>query len=447
MSQLRIRDLDEAGHQKCLYVAHGANSVIERIETIQMQDKLPLATRILAIFLPSGYPNAVSPDYTPYHIYNALQAFASSIAGLLASRAVLQGLGVGDENASATNAMLLNVLQESMGRFATILFAHQVGSAIEAECKMYRLLADVLNDIAMVSDCLSPMLPKLIRVPLLGASSVFRALCGVAGGSSKATLSAHFARGGSLGELNAKDSSQETVVSLLGMWVGGVVVSYATSAKATWIWLVVLVAAHLWTNYLAVRSVCMRSINCQRANIIFSSLIENGYAPTPNQVAKRERIFEKSSTLRWNGSESIGTCEIGVPFVQLLRRIGKVHPKTGSAQGLGVDVTDLVTAFVGEDYLLWVDAGKRRAIIILLHSASVQTQLRAWAHALRAMRAVKCMEEIHPSGSDVLRLLRSTKGEQDAVFPDWIRRLEALDWNLLRPALETMGAKRIVLER
>jgi Vitamin B6 photo-protection and homoeostasis len=447
MSQLRIRDLDEAGHQTCLYVANGANSVIERIESIRIQDKQPLTRRILAIFLPSGYPSAVSPDYTPYHIYNALQAFSSSIAGLLASRAVLQGLGVGDENASATNAMLLNVLQESMGRFATIFFAHQVGSAIEAECKMYRLLADVLNDIAMVSDCLSPMLPKLVRVPLLGASSVFRALCGVAGGSSKATLSAHFARGGSLGELNAKDSSQETVVSLLGMWVGGVVVSYASSTMATWIWLVVLMIAHLWTNYLAVRSVCMRSINSQRANIIFSSLIETGYAPSPNQVAEQERIFERSSNLRWNGSKSIGTCEIGVPFEQLLRRIGKMHPKTGSAQGLGVDVNDLFTAFASEEYLLWVDAARRKAIIVLLHSATVQAQLRAWAHALRAMRALERLEEVHPSGSDVLRLLRTTKDEQDAVFPDWIRRLEALGWNMLTPALETMGAKRIVLER
>ena len=68
---------------------------------------------------------------------------------------------------------------------------------------MYRLAADVFNDTAMIFDCLSPALPKALRVILLSFSSVLRALCGVAAGSSKASLSAHFAKWGNLGELNA----------------------------------------------------------------------------------------------------------------------------------------------------------------------------------------------------------------------------------------------------
>lgn len=90
-----------------------------------------------------------------------------------------------------------------MGRIATIVFAHRLGTSLEPECKMYRLAADVFNDTAMVLDCLSPALPKALRVILLSCSSVLRALCGVAAGSSKASLSAHFAKWGNLGELNA----------------------------------------------------------------------------------------------------------------------------------------------------------------------------------------------------------------------------------------------------
>lgn len=447
MPQLKIREVDGAGRQRSFYIAHGDESAIDRVDTVPMPNEVPMAYRLLAIFLPSGYPNSVSSDYTTYHIYNALQAFSSSIAGLLASRAVLQGLGVGDENASATDAMLLNVLQESMGRLATILFAHRVGSAIEAECKRYRLLADVLNDTAMVLDCLSPMLPKLIRVPFLGASSVFRSLCGVAGGSSKATLSAHFAKGGNIGELSAKDSSQETVVSLLGMWVGGVVVAYASSAAATWIWLLVLLVAHMSTNYLAVCSVSIPSINRQRANFIFSSLIENSHAPSPVEVAKEEHVFAHGSTLRWKGSESIGTCEIGAPFTELLRQIGKLHSKTGSALNLSVNVHELLDVFAEEQYLLWIDTGKRRAVIILLEGATVQSQLRAWAHALRAMYSLKNTKETNPSAIDILHLLRSTLREQNARFPDWIRKLETAGWNIHTPAMETKPVKRIVFDR
>lgn len=93
-----------------------------------------------------------------------------------------------------------------MGRIATILFAHKLGTSLEPECKMYRLAADVFNDTAMIFDCLSPALPKALRVILLSFSSVLRALCGVAAGSSKASLSAHFAKWGNLGELNAVSS-------------------------------------------------------------------------------------------------------------------------------------------------------------------------------------------------------------------------------------------------
>ena len=114
-----------------------------------------------------------------------------------------EGVGVGDATASPTAALLLSVLQDSMGRIATILFAHRLGTTLEPECKMYRLAADVFNDAAMVLDCLSPALPKLFRVMLLSFSSVLRALCGVTAGSSKASLSAHFAKWGNLGELNA----------------------------------------------------------------------------------------------------------------------------------------------------------------------------------------------------------------------------------------------------
>jgi len=110
---------------------------------------------------------------------------------------------VGDASASPTAALLLSMLQESMGRVATILFAHRFGTSLEPECKMYRLAADVFNDTATVLDCLSPALPKAPRVLLLSLSSVLRALCGVAAGSSKASLSAHFAKWGNLGELNA----------------------------------------------------------------------------------------------------------------------------------------------------------------------------------------------------------------------------------------------------
>ena len=105
-----------------------------------------------------------------------------------------------------------------MGRIATIIFAHKLGTSLEPECKMYRLAADVFNDTAMIFDCLSPALPKLLRVILLSFSSVLRALCGVAAGSSKASLSAHFAKWGNLGELNAVSPRNSSWTLIMCPW-------------------------------------------------------------------------------------------------------------------------------------------------------------------------------------------------------------------------------------
>jgi len=49
------------------------------------------------------------------------------------------GVGVGDASASPTAALLLTILQESMGRVATILFAHRLGM-IEDETMLDRHL-------------------------------------------------------------------------------------------------------------------------------------------------------------------------------------------------------------------------------------------------------------------------------------------------------------------
>lgn len=101
--------------------------------------------------------------------------------------------------------LVMNI--DSISRIATILFAHRFGVALEAECKRYRLAADVFNDSAMILDCLSPAFPKPIKILTLCLSGSLRAACGVAGGGSKASLSVHFAKSRNVGELNAKASA------------------------------------------------------------------------------------------------------------------------------------------------------------------------------------------------------------------------------------------------
>ncbi|OXV07670.1 hypothetical protein Egran_04565 [Elaphomyces granulatus] len=417
---------------------------------------------------------------------DSIQAFSSSIAGLLASRAVLQGVGVGDAAASPTSALLLHILQDSSGRIATILFAHRLGTALEPECKMYRLAADVFNDVAMVLDCLSPLLRiRSARVALLSSAGVLRALCGVTGGSSKASLSAHFAKWGNIAELNAKDSSQETIISLLGMLVGSLVVSHVTSVHATWAALFLLLTLHLSANYAAVRSVQMTSLNRQRANIVFSTLLDSdqeldletlicGGRDTqdtpiktwsrlyrtlrPEEVARRERIFERDGVLRWipeslsSSQPVIGFCQIGGSLQDLVILMMNQRSSSSSPDLLH----GLIRLFSLEAYVLFIShrANIPQAFIVLKKGCTPVQQLKAWTHALLVSRVLSRRTEEHShlkqQQQHIFNIVTISYTldflNQDSRFERlYVQKLVEVGWDLNIAALETRPGRRITI--
>ena len=375
-----IHELDSEGHLTATFTYSATTKAIQtRHPARSVSTKTSLLMRLMDVFLPVGYPSSVTLDYTPYQIYDTLQAFASTIAGLLASRAVFVGMGVGSEDASLVTTMLLYIAQETIGRVATILFAHQFSQRIEAEVKFYRFFADIVNDVAFVLDCLSPGLPVLGRVCTLCVSNACRAVCGVSGGSSKAILSSHFAKAGNIGELNAKDGSQETVVSLVGMWIGGLVVSKVHGTFETWCCLIPLLALHLWANWKAVKSVRLRSLNTERAFILFSALLQ-GKVKDVNEVGGEESILGlgKVSSSRSN------VLRVGVSVTEFLHNLPGGIDESQRHRYFG----HLLKLFEKEDYLLWRDDQMERSVVLLKESATGETQAKAICHFCRTFKPV-----------------------------------------------------------
>ncbi|KAI7330773.1 DUF647-domain-containing protein [Hortaea werneckii] len=449
--RLEFTEHDEAGNVTATYISSPENSEgLSRVDVILPEKTKSVGQRLLDVFLPVGYPYSVTDDYLEYQIYDSLQAFSSSIAGLLSSRAVLSSVGVGDSSASPTAALLLSILQESAGRIATILFAHRFGTSLEPECKMYRLLADVLNDFAFVLDCLSPAFPKPVRIVVLSFSSVLRALCGVAAGSAKASLSAHFARWGNLGELNAKDSSQETVISLMGMLAGSLVVSWVTSQTATWAALILLLSIHLETNRRAVRSVSMRTLNRQRATLVYHQL-RQGRVPKPEDVSDRERIFEKDGILRGARGETIGWCSFQ-SSVKSLFECQKLqeHSTTGSFSIDAQSLAKLMKTFEQDRYIINITSAPNesqlRFSIFLKQGATALDCVSAWWRCLAVAEAEKATRgnaafDAASSSDTHLRLLRDTTVR--AIQENYIGDLKAAGWDLEGNALETRSSMRM----
>ncbi|KAJ9497864.1 hypothetical protein H2202_006467 [Exophiala xenobiotica] len=395
---------------------------------------LSLLQRCVSPFLPAGYPSTVTADYTPYQIYDSLQAFASTIAGLLASRAVFVGMGVGSEDASLVTTMLLYIAQETIGRVATILFAHRFSQRIEAEVKFYRFFADIVNDIAFVLDCMSPGMPILGRVLTLCVSNACRAVCGVAGGSSKAILSSHFAQAGNIGELNAKDGSQETVVSLVGMWAGGLVVSKVQGTVATWCWLLPLLTLHLWANWKAVKSVRLHSLNAERASILFKIMLRSGQVQGPDDVGRQESVL-------FSGDNRIGV-QVGVGLKDFLLFM---QAALGNKRKALEDFQYIIEAFTQEEYLLWVDVRNSKGMILLKESASAETQIKSFCQAVRCLHRdfslAESTADVVIQGGDTRRPISPSKHEQPDVLALVVATLQENQdqWQKVRDKAQKAG--------
>lgn len=210
----------------------------------------------------------------------------------------------------------------------------------------------------------------------------------------------------------------------------------------------------------------MTSLNRQRANIIFSTLLESDSAIdieslrsgnlstiakkdttpwiilSPAQVSQQERIFHRSGALRWTTptqTHNLGTAEIGIPLSSFFK-----HRQTTRSSKTNIPIYDLTKLFTHESYILYLHLteGKPHASILLKSNCTVHTQLKAWMHALLALRVLSTS----PSPStEILPILTATLSILNTRFPEYIQALSDSNWNTTIPALETHSGRRVTL--
>jgi hypothetical protein len=242
----------------------------------------------------------------------------------------------------------------------------------------------------------------------------------------------------------------------MGMLAGSLVVSYISSQWATWTAMIALLAIHLGTNYMAVRSVSMRTLNRQRANLVFSNYLDqliefDGQAksngnitfPTPEEISIQERIFERDGVLRWKGGRALGYCQIGVDFRKILDLLSSSDKKTGSYKVPQPSVvTQLLDIFSEEDYIMLPDSARQTFLIVLKEPSNTKTQLHAWMHALLFAKQLGRIEEEEESLMDALaRPLRDVNVFTNAF--DMYGELQKAGWDIETGAIETKSGTRI----
>ena len=256
-----------------VFLGHPRDAVDDALASVERVGVRPrrraglgsVARALRAAFLPEGYPDSVTPDYAPFQFWDTCQALCSYVRGSLTTRALLEGVGVGTVGASSASATAQFVLRDMTGMLGGVLFAARVGSGLDENAKQWRFFADCVNDVGMAFELAAPLFGDRAFLLFACLGSLARALCGCAAGATRAALTQHFAARGNAADLAAKEASQETATSLVGMALGlAVTRSTHDSPSAQWAVFLALTALHLWCNVRAVRSVVIRTFNRTR---------------------------------------------------------------------------------------------------------------------------------------------------------------------------------------
>ena len=153
-------------------------------------------------------------------------------------------------------------------------------------------------------------------------------MCGMAAGATKGSVTQHFAVHNTA-DLNAKEGTQETLVSLVGM-VGGVVLArylnrmeggggdvWGGKGGATvvsWGVFVVLTVVHVWANYVGVMVLRLRTLNRERAEVSLEDVVLAGVAMVQRDDGVKDgTIAAKERTERTAGDLDVEDFSILTP--------------------------------------------------------------------------------------------------------------------------------------
>ncbi len=409
-----------------------AGPSIAKLKHSMGRTKRKLKSFLQTVFLPVGFPGSVAPEYLRYQQWNVVQDLSTYLRGILATQAILEGVGVGREGATPLAATLQWITRDGASMMSGLVFTTLSSRNFGVNAKSWRLFADFAVDVGITLEMLAPLYPQWFLLCICLAS-VCKSLCGIAAGASNGAIVEHMAKTNNLAEVLAKGGAQHTAVSLFGLGFGMWFARVANqSPRRVWAAHVFLTVVHLVANWAAMRVLAFTSINRRRLEVLLAAFGTGQGVAAPGQVAGREAILLDTS--RW--LLPFRREKAGVPWkVRLGVRVNDVAVSVDSLR-------HLQEVFRGEAYLLNVlDEKEPLVVVALREDATNVTLLKAYfhAHLLQQQRQRRDGETGGEAPASPLAAIQASYEETCSLFPSFEEGLRSQRWNLDRVLLLPEG--------
>lgn len=233
-----------------------------------------LAWRGVALgFLPRGYPHTIAGRYMPYVGWTSLGLFAGRMQGVLATQAALFAAGL-SAGAIPMAVAVQWVLKDGVGHAGAIVYAASVNTRFDADAKRYRFHSTLALTLADFIAVLMPFAPQHFFV-MASLSSTTSSIANLAQVSARARIMSSFAVQGNLADCVRAGQTQGKLVSIFGT-AAGAGLSWVLGPEPVHVCctMVPLAAVSLYAMFESSRLVALRTLNEQRAELLFAALAD-----------------------------------------------------------------------------------------------------------------------------------------------------------------------------
>ncbi|KAF9205740.1 hypothetical protein BGZ49_003581 [Haplosporangium sp. Z 27] len=294
----------------------------------------------LAVFLPKGFPESVTPNYWPFAKWQFIHNVAGSVTAVISTQSLLFAMGLGA--GSIPMAAALNwIIKDGLGQLGGVVYASFVSDKFDSEPKRFRFQATVAMQGANLLELLTPLWPGYF-LAIASISNIGKNMAWLASSATRAQMNKTFALRDNLGDITGKSGSQTTAAGLVGVVIAGLM-SFISEDPAV-LPLVPMCLTFLpfsifniYSNYRSSHYVTTPSLNVPRAETVFHNVLKE-------LVLNNER-YSKGSPALSNLQQQL---EIAVPSpIEVAHEEVFVTPYR-SPFNIAIDIEPPIARFAGQ---------------------------------------------------------------------------------------------------
>jgi Vitamin B6 photo-protection and homoeostasis len=247
-----------------------------------------------AAFFP--HPDEVTPDYWEWCKWRATHRIFSSMASVFGTQSLLLAVGVGAKRTLPASAAINWVLKDGLGRVGRLSVATKFGESFDSDLKRFRFSSSLLYATSLSLDFLTPLFPQYF-LPMASIANVGKSVGLTTYISTQPAFHRSFAVSENLADISAKSQAQQMAVDTLGLAVAvtlsALCARHSESARRALPLLAfpILAGGDLLAISNELRSIHLRTLNKERAEIIAAEFVESGKVATPENVSAKERLI------------------------------------------------------------------------------------------------------------------------------------------------------------